>query len=302
MTPDEMKLSEAACLCGSREHKTLYERPYPRVFVPEDFNATTDRFDAYGRIVRCSSCRLVFTNPRPDDAFITEGYAASADDQYADEAPSRAINAHLCLATIRRFIREGRLLEVGCAAGYFLNAARSDFDVEGVEPSRWAAESAARRFGVAVHAATLPEARLAAEGYDVVVLVDVIEHLTDPVGALAECRRLLKPGGWLYLVTPDIDSLSAKVLRGSWWGLRPAHFYYFSPKTLSALLEKAGFETALCRSYGRMFTLDYWSSRLKNYPALVRVFVERTISTMQVRDKFVYINTRDSFELVARKT
>lgn len=299
---DDMKLEAVPCLCGADDFKAVYERPYPRVLSEVDFNATTDRFDAYGRIVRCSVCGHVYTNPRPEPGLIAKGYAESADEEYAEEAPSRSINAHLCLATIRKFARSGRLLEAGCAAGYFLNAARTDFSVVGVEPCRWAAAEASRRFGVTVHAGTLEEAALPGGSFDVVAMVDVIEHLADPVGALSECRRVLKPGGLLYLVTPDIGSLSAKVLRGSWWGLRPAHLHYFSRRTLEGLLAEHGFETRLCRSYGRMFTLEYWSSRLRNYPALVRAFVEKSIGVMQVRDKFVYINTRDSIELAAVKT
>ncbi|MFA6317146.1 MAG: class I SAM-dependent methyltransferase [Elusimicrobiota bacterium] len=298
---DDMKLSEIDCLCGARDYAVLYERPYPRVLTEVDFNATTDRFDAYGRIVRCRACGHVYTNPRPEAGLIARGYAETADPEYVQESSSRAINAHLCLATIKAFAGEGRLLEVGCSAGYFLNAARTDFSVTGVEPSRWAAAEASRRFGVSVHAGTLAEAGFAGGTFDVCALVDVIEHLTDPVAVLAECRRVLKPGGHLYLVTPDIGSLSAKLLRGAWWGLRPAHLHYFNKATLTALLSGMGFETLLCRSYGRMFTLDYWSSRLKNYPALVRAFVERSIGVLRVKDKFVYINTRDSVEVVARK-
>ncbi|MBI5625301.1 MAG: class I SAM-dependent methyltransferase [Elusimicrobia bacterium] len=298
---DDMKLVEVDCLCGSRDLKVLYERPYPRVLTEVDFNATTDRFDAYGRIVRCRECGHVFTSPRPEPELIARGYAESADPDYSQEAPSRAINAHLCLATIRGFVSSGRLLEVGCSAGYFLNAARADFSVTGVEPSRWAAAEASRKFGVPVHAGSLADAGFAAETFDVAAMVDVIEHLADPGALLDQCRGVLKPGGFLYLVTPDIGSLSARILRGSWWGLRPAHLHYFTKATLTSLLEKKGFETRLCRSYGRMFTLDYWSSRLKNYPPLLRSFVEKSIGVLRVRDKFVYINTRDSLEVVAQK-
>jgi 2-polyprenyl-3-methyl-5-hydroxy-6-metoxy-1,4-benzoquinol methylase len=318
---DDMKLVEIDCLCGARDFSVVYERPYPRVLTDVDFNATTDRFDAYGRIVRCRGCGHVYTNPRPEPGLIEHGYAESADSEYSRESSSRAINAHLCLATIRAAVSSvrpppvvsgggtpspetpgsGRLLEVGCAAGYFLNAARTDFEVSGVEPSRWAAAEASRRFGVKVHAGTLVEAAFPDTHFDVVAMVDVIEHLADPAAVLAECRKVLKPGGLLYLVTPDIGSLSATILRGSWWGLRPAHLHYFSRKTLDSFLAKNGFETQLCRSYGRMFTLDYWSSRLKNYPALVRAFVEKSIGVLRVRDKFVYINTRDSLEVVASK-
>ncbi len=296
-----MKLVSVSCLCGSDECRVLYERPYSRELSADDFNATTDRFDGYGRIVKCRSCGLAFTNPRPEEGTVMGGYADSHDPDYQQESSSRSINAHLSLATVRRFAAGGRLLELGCATGFFLNAARADFEVEGVEPSRWAAQEARRRFGLQVHAGTLQDARLAPGSFDALAMIDVIEHLTMPAEVVADCGRLLKPGGFLYLVTPDIDSLSAKILRGGWWALRPAHLYYFGRGTLSRLLERAGFEVALVRSFGRIFTWGYWSSRLKNYPWVVRRPVDALVGGLGMEDKVLYLNTRDSLELVARK-
>ena len=91
------------------------------------------------------------------------------------------------------------------------------------------------------------------------------------------------------------------MLRGKWWGLRPAHLYYFSRVTLQQLLRETGFQPVLTRSYGRIFTYGYWSSRLRGYPSFVHRPVARVIDALGIHDKLLYLDTRDSVELCAVK-
>ena len=290
-------------LCGADDFRVIFNLP-PRADDPDDlgdFVASTDQFGAYGRIVRCNRCHLIYTNPRPRPERIADGYRRSVDPDYAREDSSRSINSHLSLNTVKRFARSGRLLDVGCATGYFLNAARLDFETHGIELSEWAAQYARERLRLDVVNVSLDDASLPVEHFDVVTLIDVIEHLTDPKAALLSVHRLLRPDGLLYLVTPDIESLSARLLRGRWWGLRPAHVYYFSRTTLGRLLRETGFEVELTKSYGRIFTWGYWLSRLKNYPAPIYRLVAAVVQAFGVDNKFLYIDTRDSMEVCARR-
>lgn len=290
-------------LCGGLDSRPRFTTPSPwEAGAGAHFAATTDVFGAYGTVVECAGCGLVFTNPRPTPEALLAGYAENEDPDYESERDARCMNAHMSLAVLRRHAPGGRLLEIGCAQGFFLNAARVSYDVRGVEPSRSAREYAAGALKLDVPAATMEEARFPDASFDVVAMIDVIEHLADPLGALREAARVLRPGGVLYLVTPDIDSLSAKLLRGRWWGLRPAHVYYFSRATMAGMLKEAGFTVAESRSYGRIFSWGYWLSRLANYPALVRVPVGALIEAIGIRDKFLYLDTRDSMQVVARKT
>lgn len=290
-------------LCGSKNQLLRYERPYTLDTVSEaaTYAATTDQFTAYGRVVRCADCGLVYTSPRPTAEALARGYGESSDEAYLAESSSRSINAHLSLNTIKACVSSGKLLEVGAAVGYFLNAARADFDVEGLELSAWAREQALRRFGLKLRPETIETAGLEAGGYDVVAMIDVIEHLTDPKAAVAAAARALKKGGILYIVTPDIGSLSAAVLRSYWWGLRPAHIYYFDEKTLTRLLNEAGFDVALSKSFGRIFSYGYWASRLQHYPRWLYGAVRNLISGFGVERKLLYLDTRDSIEICARK-
>jgi len=290
-------------LCGSRRAKVLFERPH-RGAVPGQavFVATTDEFSDYGRVVRCQDCGFAYTSPRPEPGELLRGYGGCVDPDYLREASSRSINAHLSLSTIKRFASGGRLLEVGCSVGYFLNAARVDFAVAGIEPSAWACRIAQERFRLEVRPGSWEDAEgLAPGSFDAVAMIDVLEHLGDPLAALRRAAAWLKPGGVLYLVTPDIGSLSARLLRRYWWGLRPAHLSYFDRASLSRALALAGLRPAWEKSFGRIFTFGYWASRLRHYPAPVHRALTAAIRLLDVEDKFLYLNTRDSLEVCAVK-
>ncbi len=260
---------------------------------------TTDFFAAYGRVAQCRRCGMVYRNPREADERIIEAYAALEDGDYLEERECRGMNALLSLKALKRHVARGRLLEIGCSTGFFLNAARLEFDCQGVEPSAWAARIARERFGLEVHGGSFETFEAAPASFDAVAMIDVIEHVLDPGLVLARVSSLLGPGGILYLVTPDISSLSAHVLGRYWWGLRPAHLGYFSPATLRLLLEKVGLEVREIRSFGRIFTYGYWLSRLSSYPALIRGTIGAFVRTLAWEDKVLYLNTRDTMEVVA---
>lgn len=297
------RVERVACnLCGKDDARPRFEslEGWP-VSGEGHYAATTDKYGAYGTVVECRGCGLVYTNPRVAGGELLDEYEKTKDEDYFLESDARSMNGYLSLSVIRRFKHSGSLLDVGCSTGFFLNAARLSYEVEGVEPSRWARKFAREKLKLPVPHPTLEAARYPDGRFDIVTLNDVIEHVPDPLGLLKEVHRITKPGGLIYVLTPDINSLSARLLRGRWWGLRPAHIYYFSTRTLTAAAQKAGYEPLHASSYGRIFTWGYWLSRLSNYPRPVQRAVEAFIDGLGIRDKFLYLDTRDSFQLVARK-
>ncbi|MEK7232348.1 MAG: class I SAM-dependent methyltransferase [Elusimicrobiota bacterium] len=291
-------------LCGADRTQVVFHRPYQVAAICDNavYTASTDEFQDYGRIVRCLDCGLIYTNPRPLPGSLLKGYADCVDENYLAESSSRSINAHLSLNTLKRFIKSGKLLEVGASTGYFLNAARTDFDVVGLEPSEWAGRIARERFKLDVYPESfLTTQRFAPCSLDCVAMIDVIEHLPDPARAMARAAELLRPGGILYLVTPDVSSLSARILGSYWWGLRPAHIYFFDGRTLGKMLDKAGFEVLQVESFGRIFSWGYWAGKMRHYPAWIYQPLLWMIRSLGIEEKVLYINTRDSMEVLARK-
>jgi 2-polyprenyl-3-methyl-5-hydroxy-6-metoxy-1,4-benzoquinol methylase len=139
--------------------------------------------------------------------------------------------------------KTGRLLDVGCGNGTFLDRMRSlGWNVQGVEVDHKAARIAEKVFSVPVFIGTLEEARRPAASVDAITMNHVIEHVHDPIALLQECHRILKPGGHLTVVTPNVRSLGHAWFGRNWRGLEPPrHLYLFSQATLQSSARKAGF-------------------------------------------------------------
>jgi 2-polyprenyl-3-methyl-5-hydroxy-6-metoxy-1,4-benzoquinol methylase len=142
----------------------------------------------------------------------------------------------------------GKLLDVGCGAGGYLQFMRSlGWTVEGVEFDSAAVE-AARCAGLTIRCGSLEEQAYSSSSFDVITLQHVIEHVPDPVATLAECARILRPGGKLVLFTPNSSSLTHRVFKECWRGLEPPrHLHIFSPASARRALNMAGFQEVTIR-------------------------------------------------------
>lgn len=142
---------------------------------------------------------------------------------------------------IARRTEGARLLEVGCAYGLFLDAARTrGFDVTGVELSMNAAGHARERLGLTVYSSQLADAPLEG-GYDVICAWDTLEHVPDPVAFWAAVHNLLADDGVVLFSTPYFSSVPARLLRRRWWTLKPTeHIWHFTPQTHRTVAAQAG--------------------------------------------------------------
>lgn len=139
----------------------------------------------------------------------------------------------------------GRLLDIGCSSGALLESARRQgFDVEGVEPAAQAAEYA-RSTGLTVFQGYLQDACYTAASFDVVTLMEVIEHLADPSALLKEVWRVLKPNGVFVVGTGNGASWTVQLVGASWGYLHVAqhggHISFFNPDSLGNLAKQCGF-------------------------------------------------------------
>jgi SAM-dependent methyltransferase len=213
-----------------------------------------------------------------------------------EEAGQRR-TATLGLETIERFSRRGRLLDIGCWTGAFLEVARDrGWEVLGVEPSRWAASIATAR-GLVVHHGTLHNVPTALEPVDAIVLADVLEHLWDPGAALRSAREKLRPGGVVYITVPDAGSLVARLLGRRWWSVLPMHVQYFTFASLSHLLAAEGFAVVHVASHPKWFSVGYYADRLVALVPPLRPLVEAL--PLRLARRLVAPNFRDRLLVVA---
>ncbi len=259
-----MSVPEHCVICGSPDlterHPAEIERiedvSFSYTFSPE--HARTFR------VVRCRSCTHEFCAPLPEG--IVDSYEDVVDEEYLRHAESRRLAAGRVLRTVERFTSIGTLLDVGCATGDFLVAARDrGFAVEGLELSTWSS-NVARDRGLLVHRETLAAhaARVTAR-YDVITLIGVIEHFQEPLAEMPRIAGLLKPGGLLVLWTGDVDSIVARLLGRRWWYWQGQHIQYFTHRSLRLLATLSGLEHVATTRYPFAATRATLQNSLRRY-------------------------------------
>ncbi len=227
------------------------------------------------RLFRCQSCRSIFVHPLPleieniygRDFFCGGDSNGSYFDYDSDKETMRDALINL-LGDIERFTNRaaeprngagpGRLLDVGCATGFFLELARGrDWYVEGVEVSDYAAREAQKK-GLPVVQGKVTTFQPVAAGFDAITLWDVFEHLTDPEESLETISRLMNEDGVLVLTTPDATSFWARLMRTRWHQLHPpVHVICYSRRGIAAMLESHGYRVEKITIVAKRFTLPY---------------------------------------------
>jgi len=198
-------------------------------------------------IFKCQECglgRSETTQFDPARYYTNDYFSGQHADGYGDYLGSERVLrrefAHVA-DVIRQYCAGGRLIELGCAYGFFLKEAERYFDVAGIELAEDAAAHA-RQAGLNVVSGVADEANLARLGpADAIVLLDVIEHLPDPRATLELAVRHLNAGGIVVITTGDFSSLYAR-LAGSHWRLMtpPQHLWFFTPDSIARLADGLG--------------------------------------------------------------
>jgi 2-polyprenyl-3-methyl-5-hydroxy-6-metoxy-1,4-benzoquinol methylase len=266
---------------------------------------------------KCGECGLMFISPQPGRGMLEEMYDAAyfEADFRCGSAPAAYFEGEETFteeaASVLKLIREvtgktsGRLLEIGCAGGWLLKAARdSGWEVTGVEISAEAAEFARKKLGLDVFCGELAEAGFPSGSFDVVFLADVLEHVPDPVGFAGELRRVVAPDGRVIIAGPTaLNALARRVGMFSYGllnktrviELAPYHLFEYTLRTIRLLLETAGLEVTYLKrkkippSPGgrKLEDLVVFAVELVTYPMarLFGLWSDRVILCAAPRDK-----------------
>lgn len=232
------------------------------------------------RLMHCQKCQLVWLNPQPIPDDIGKLYSAYFTHHKSNKEPKRicggfrkfvrdsilqqsykykvegANNAVGLIFSRIGFFKEiagsgvrwieakenGRLLDVGCGDGSFLSSMKQlGWNVIGVEPDGKSVSIASEKFGLEVFHGSLERAKFPDKHFDAITMNHVIEHVPNPIELLAECVRVLKPGGKIMVATPNIKSLGHHIFTQDWRGLEvPRHITLFSPLALRLCSERVG--------------------------------------------------------------
>lgn len=265
------------------------------VFIERD---RLHHIDGIFYLVRCRQCGLMYLNPRPTLEEMRRYYPrdyhaykidnrlsliARLDYHYGISKRCRAVIAHTGL-------KGGRILDIGCATGNFLDAMRrrGNWEPYGVEIDVEAANYGKEYLGLNVFAGTLADAHYPNDFFDVVTLWNVFEHLHQPQATLVEINRITRNGGWLIISLPNPDCIEAKIFGRYWAGLdAPRHLYIYSRHTLRQALARVGFVVKKIVSFtGRYhvlaLSLGFWIDDMVSSERW-RYWLKRAIHSLPLR-------------------
>lgn len=233
-TSNETEYVSVSCqLCGSNECDQEYH-----------LNKTG--------IVKCRQCNFSYINPRISTGILNKRLQEWAGEDVVDEERLSVAFDERTMALYRSYLeriskitgkKTGRLLDIGCSTGSFLVAARSmGWEVEGLEIGKASSEYASGELGLNVQNGSIYDFDVNTK-YDVIVFLEVIEHLEEPQKALQKIASMLDKGGVLLLSTPNYDSLYRRVHGSKWWVINceDEHIMFFNMGNLSRMLENTGF-------------------------------------------------------------
>lgn len=258
--PEEGMEVVSCNLCGEDDTRLLFEG-WDRL------HGLPGRF----RMVQCRRCGLIYLNPRPTASQIGRYYP----EEYPSYGGSRRSGRNRLaqwalrygmgkrLRAVAAFQPKGRLLDVGCADGAFLALARErGWEAHGVELNPVAAAFCRETLNLPVFTGDLLEAGYPTAHFDVVTLWSVLEHLYNPMAALREIHRIVRPGGLLALAVPNPDSLDARIFGPAWVGYdMPRHLYIFPDGVLQRMLAQTGFHILARRCFFGSQALFFLSLR-----------------------------------------
>ncbi len=254
-------------------------------------------------VVRCRACGLTYVNPRLPDADQVRLYSEQVISPTAYYLRTQAQDERSFadrVALIERFHAPGHLLDLGCGPGAFSVAAQArGWITTGLDLN---AESVARckARGLDVILGSFPHRALVGRRFDVIAMNDFLEHLPDPAEALRAVRELVAPGGVVFISTPDIGSLMARLTGARWLHLKPnEHLVYFDRRTISALLERTGFRVEYVRAIGRVRNLGVALEKVAAYGQLPSLVARAIVPGWLASRVNVPVNPGDEMAVIA---
>ncbi len=215
-----------------------------------DFCGEDNYYNLFSNLVKCEECGLVYANPRPSKKRLGELYANYYESNKSGvNGPNDVsvsfgnIQQDLNLDRVKKkeqsLKRRGKILDIGCGVGYFLDAAKSQgWNVYGIEPSK-EAKRICQKNGIKI--IDYSDLNKYSGFFDVITLFHVFEHIENPKEYLINVSKLLKKNGLIMMEVPNINSFNARYQKNKWWYVQDMHLFYFSPRSIKKYLASSGF-------------------------------------------------------------
>ncbi len=276
-------MRELACAaCDSRDYHVRYPERIPPIETL-NFSARRNPRRDHARIAECAHCGLVYSNPYFDDDVLRRLYreAAYIDEQQLDNMGGDYVREFVkATAGLERSIR---ILEIGCANGFFLEKARlAGFtNVHGVEPGKDAVEKAPTAIRDRIINDFFHPGRFPPASFDVVCCFQLFDHIPDPSQFLRDIRSVLKPGGILLAINHNIRAFITKILgeRSPMYDIE--HIYLFDKNTIRKIFEANGFDVTRISDLSNSYTLGY-AVKMFPFPSWLKSNLVRVLSAVSL--------------------
>ena len=301
----------SCCVCGESEHTAAGKG------VDFEYASCANEWT----YVRCAGCGHHYLRERPAPEALTTVYPPNYGNYSNSARPGLAfrLKARMEAGTLRRLARMVRrgaaVFDVGCGDGRLLDgmkAACSDVGIlAGCEISGFAAENA-RAKGYDISVGSFEDLDFAPGSYDLVFLIQVLEHLKDPPGAITKIAGMLRPGGLIIIETPSTKCVDFSLFRRRYWGGYhfPRHFNLFVRPHVEQLLAKAGLESAggkvKLQPVHWVWTAHHWLMEKGFPPALYRTFNIKNafwlgLATLVDAVQVIFLRRSSNMQIIARK-
>lgn len=247
--------------------------------LPANHYATKGRAEYYIEPVDGIIFQAQLPSVSEMEAFNQQEYESGNYRDYIEAEQLKKQTGRLRLNHIEKYAGVGgRLLDIGCSAGFFLEVAQErGFEVHGVELSSHAINKAKSGIGEKIfHADANEHVREHGPIYDLVTAFDVIEHTQNPISFLSDVYSALKPGGVVAITTPDTDHF-LRYLMGRYWSmLQPMqHTFLLSKRSTKTLLQQAGFSDIVFFPVKKTLTIKYLLGQLSQTNPAITWFFDR---------------------------
>lgn len=275
-------------ICGSERLQLAKPSNIPQALTSSSFLITDSHYGVTAAIYRCAGCGFLQC---PDLQEVLPFYENLVDSGYEAGRQERGLQARKILEVAQKLKPNGRLLDIGAGSGILVEQAiKMGYRAEGIEPSGWLHKIALER-NLPVHLGTFPHPATTGP-FDVITLIDVLEHVPNPVQLLRNIADSLSSGGTAIVVTPDVGSVAARITGWKWWHFRVAHVGYFNQRTLFFALDRAGLRPVSVSRPGWFFAADYLWVRAHRYlPNFLRMgppsFLKRLVVPVNLRDSWL---------------
>ena len=240
--------SQCCPVCGGNDAKQLFSITHRLSNVLELLNIKAKESETVTHIVKCNNCPHYYMTPVIKEALMSHYYSIITSEFYHNNPSAPGNYNHkeykAYSKTIESKIRTGKILEIGCGNGYLLQTLKEKgFDCYGIEPSPLAYNYARNILNLNVENKFLHQSSFYNESFDVIIMIDVAEHISDMHTFMKEITKVLKPGGYIFIGTGNIDSFNAKLAGADWGYFRSwEHVSFFNPSSLALLLNRFNFE------------------------------------------------------------